>query len=82
MCIRDSSDVVDLSKNEKGKKYKSYEKDVLRELARFLINDETPKRITNWEELSHDTTELLDYIRIKANKITAKIEKEYPGLPN
>ena len=76
------SDVVDLSKNEKGKKYKSYEKDVLRELARFLINDETPKRITNWEELSHDTTELLDYIRIKANKITAKIEKEYPGLPN
>ena len=69
--------VLDLSKNEYGSKYKDYEKDILRELARFLINDNTPKSIKNWEELSQDTAELLDYMRVKANDITSSLEKKY-----
>ena len=69
--------VLDLSKNEYGSKYKSYEKDILRELARFLISDRTPKSIKNWEALSQDTAELLDYMRVNANDITETLSKKY-----
>ena len=71
--------VLDLSENEYGSKYKSYEKDVLRELARFLISNDTPKTIKDWETLSSDTAKLLEFMRVHANEITKTLSEKYPN---
>jgi hypothetical protein len=69
---------IDLSKNERGKKYRSNQHDIIRELARFLIKNDAPETYKEWEEVSALTSELLEYVQEKANEITAVISEKYP----
>ena len=52
--------------------------DIIRELARFLINDKTPKKLSNWYRISGNTVKLLKYVQKNAPAITEKLEQKYP----
>lgn len=71
------ADVIDLERNEFGKKVKGMDSDVLREIARYLINDKTPAKIRNWESISNNMADLLEYVRLNANTITTQIKRKY-----
>lgn len=69
--------VVDTTKNDRGRRYRKGKEDIFRELARYLINDKTPKKIKKWYPLSRNTASLLDFVRKNAKEITATIEQKY-----
>ena len=70
---------VNLDLDENGREYREDDQDILREIARFLINDKTPDTIRDWRGLSKATAELLELVRIEANDITAEISDRYPN---
>lgn len=51
--------------------------DIYRELASFLINDKTPGQLKNWYQLSKNTATLLEFVRLNADEITAKLKAKY-----
>ncbi|MDA8792975.1 hypothetical protein N9N67_07005 [Bacteriovoracaceae bacterium] len=69
---------IDLSKNERGKKYRKSSHDIYRELARYLIKNDAPASFKKWEELSKKTNDLLEYVRANANTITEIISAKFP----
>ncbi len=54
--------------------------DIYRELASFLINDKTPGKLNNWEDMSASVVAMLKYVQDNAEAITARLEKKYDGL--
>ena len=74
------SDVVDLSKNEKGKAYRKNQRDIYRELSRFIINGKAPRGMHDWKDFSHNVSVLMGYIQNRANDITVELEKTLPAF--
>ncbi|MFK8139361.1 MAG: hypothetical protein AB8E15_13455, partial [Bdellovibrionales bacterium] len=67
---------------EKYKKVSQKRLDIYRELAKLLISDKRPSKLSNWHVLSRQTADLLNYIRENAETITEQIRKDNPKQLN
>jgi|GEM_PF-1081458 len=76
------SGIVNLKYNEYNRSYRTYQRNIYRELSRFIINSRAPKNMSQWKEFSNDVTGMMSFIKDKANEITETLKNnpEYPSL--